>query len=192
MCIRDRAEGYQTLIKELEHDLALLTGFAAVSLQPNSGAQGEFTGLSVIRAYLAAHGQNHRHICLIPTSAHGTNPASAVMAGMKVVPVKTLPDGTIDLDDLRAKAEANKDVLAASMITEPGTTGIFFSKIKEAIDIVHEFGGQVYLDGANLQAQVGVTNPCIMGADVTHLNLHKTFSIPHLSLIHISEPTRPY
>lgn len=175
----EQAEGYQTLIKELEHDLALLTGFAAVSLQPNSGAQGEFTGLSVIRAYLAAHGQNHRHICLIPTSAHGTNPASAVMAGMKVVPVKTLPDGTIDLDDLRAKAEANKDVLAASMITEPGTTGIFFSKIKEAIDIVHEFGGQVYLDGANLQAQVGVTNPCIMGADVTHLNLHKTFSIPH-------------
>ena len=175
----DQVQGYQTLIKELEDDLAKLTGFAAVSLQPNSGAQGEFAGLSVIRAYFDAQGQQHRHVCLIPTSAHGTNPASAVMAGMKVVSVKTLPDGTIDLDDLREKAEKHKDVLAASMITEPGTTGIYFTKIKEAISIVHEFGGQVYLDGANLQAQVGVTNPVVMGADVTHLNLHKTFSIPH-------------
>jgi len=175
----DQVQGYQTLIKELEDDLAKLTGFAAVSLQPNSGAQGEFAGLSVIRAYFDAQGQQHRHVCLIPTSAHGTNPASAVMAGMKVVSVKTLPDGTIDLDDLREKAEKHKDVLAASMITEPGTTGIYFPKIKEAISIVHEFGGQVYLDGANLQAQVGVTNPVVMGADVTHLNLHKTFSIPH-------------
>lgn len=175
----EQAEGYQTLIKELEADLATLTGFAAVSLQPNSGAQGEFAGLSVIRAYLDAQGQQQRHVCLIPSSAHGTNPASAVMAGMKVVAVKTLSDGTIDLDDLRAKAEKHKDVLAATMITEPGTTGIYFPKIKEAIDIVHQFGGQVYLDGANLQAQVGVTNPVVMGADVTHLNLHKTFSIPH-------------
>ena len=175
----DQVQGYQTLIKELEDDLAKLTGFAAVSLQPNSGAQGEFAGLSVIRAYFDAQGQQHRHVCLIPTSAHGTNPASAVMAGMKVVSVKTLPDGTIDLDDLREKAKKYKDVLAASMITEPGTTGIYFPKIKEAISIVHEFGGQVYLDGANLQAQVGVTNPVVMGADVTHLNLHKTFSIPH-------------
>ena len=169
----DQVQGYQTLIKELEDDLAKLTGFAAVSLQPNSGAQGEFAGLSVIRAYFDAQGQQHRHVCLIPTSAHGTNPASAVMAGMKVVSVKTLPDGTIDLDELREKAEKHKDVLAASMITEPGTTGIYFPKIKEAISIVHEFGGQVYLDGANLQAQVGVTNPVVMGADVT------------LSLIHI-------
>lgn len=175
----EQAQGYQTLIRELEDDLAKLTGFAAVSLQPNSGAQGEFAGLSVIRAYQEAQGQQQRNVCLIPTSAHGTNPASAVMAGMKVVPVQTLPDGTIDLVDLRAKAEKHKDVLAATMITEPGTTGIYFAKIKEAINIVHEFGGQVYLDGANLQAQVGVTNPVVMGADVTHLNLHKTFSIPH-------------
>lgn len=175
----EQAQGYQQLIRELEADLAKLTGFAAVSLQPNSGAQGEFAGLSVIRAYQEAQGEQHRNVCLIPTSAHGTNPASAVMAGMKVVPVHTLPDGTIDLVDLRAKAEKHKDVLAATMITEPGTTGIYFAKIKEAIDIVHEFGGQVYLDGANLQAQVGVTNPVVMGADVTHLNLHKTFSIPH-------------
>ncbi|KAL4401346.1 glycine decarboxylase subunit P [Malassezia pachydermatis] len=175
----EQAKGYQTLIKELEADLAKLTGFDAVSLQPNSGAQGEFAGLSVIRAYLDAQGQQQRNVCLIPTSAHGTNPASAVMAGMKVVPVQTLADGTIDLNDLRAKAEKHKDVLAATMITEPGTTGIYFAQIKEAIAIVHEFGGQVYLDGANLQAQVGVTNPVVMGADVTHLNLHKTFSIPH-------------
>lgn len=175
----EQAQGFQTLIKELEHDLGVLTGFPAVSVQPNSGAQGEFTGLSVIRAYLDANGQQHRNVCLIPTSAHGTNPASAVMAGMKVVPVKTLPDGTIDLEDLRAKAEKHKDDLAATMITEPGTTGIYFPKIKEAFDIVHEFGGQVYLDGANFQAQVGLTNPAVMGADVTHLNLHKTFSIPH-------------
>lgn len=175
----EQAQGYATLIKELEHDLAVLTGFAAVSVQPNSGAQGEFTGLSVIKAYLEANGQGHRNVCLIPSSAHGTNPASAVMAGMKVVPVATLPDGTIDLGDLRAKAEKHADVLAATMITEPGTTGIYFPNIKEAFKIVHEFGGQVYLDGANLQAQVGLTNPVVMGADVTHLNLHKTFSIPH-------------
>ncbi|WFD29857.1 glycine dehydrogenase (aminomethyl-transferring) [Malassezia sp. CBS 17886] len=175
----DQAQGYQTLIAELEKDLSIITGFPAVSLQPNSGAQGEFAGLSVIRAYLDTQGQQHRNICLIPTSAHGTNPASAVMAGMKVVSVKTLADGTIDLADLRAKAEKHRDVLAATMITEPGTTGIYFPQIQEAFQIVHENGGQVYLDGANLQAQVGVTNPVVMGADVTHLNLHKTFSIPH-------------
>ncbi|PKI83105.1 Gcv2p [Malassezia vespertilionis] len=175
----DQAQGYQTLIKELEHDLSILTGFPAISLQPNSGAQGEFAGLSVIRAYLNAQGQQHRNICLIPTSAHGTNPASAVMAGMKVVSVKNLADGTIDLEDLKAKAEKHKDHLAATMITEPGTTGIYFPKIKEAFDVVHKNGGLVYLDGANFQAQVGLTNPVVMGADVTHLNLHKTFSIPH-------------
>lgn len=175
----EQVPGIQTLIRELEHDLGVLTGFPAVSVQPNSGAQGEFAGLSVIRAYLDANGQQHRNVCLIPTSAHGTNPASAVMAGMKVVPVKTLADGTVDLDDLRAKAEKHRDDLAATMITEPGTTGIYFANIKEAFDIVHAHGGQVYLDGANFQAQVGLTNPAVMGADVTHLNLHKTFSIPH-------------
>lgn len=167
------------LISELERDLATITGLAAVSLQPNSGAQGEFAGLSVIRAYLDAKGETQRNVCLIPSSAHGTNPASAVMAGMKVVPVKTLPDGQICLDDLRAKATKHKNELAATMITEPATVGVYFNKIKEAFNIVHENGGQVYLDGANLQAQVALTNPAIMGADVTHLNLHKTFSIPH-------------
>lgn len=175
----DQAEGYMELISELERDLATITGLAAVSLQPNSGAQGEFAGLSVIRAYLDAKGETQRNVCLIPSSAHGTNPASAVMAGMKVVPVKTLPDGQICLDDLRAKATKHKNELAATMITEPATVGVYFNKIKEAFNIVHENGGQVYLDGANLQAQVALTNPAIMGADVTHLNLHKTFSIPH-------------
>ncbi|WFD44750.1 glycine dehydrogenase (aminomethyl-transferring) [Malassezia psittaci] len=175
----EQAKGLQTLIKELEHDLGVLTGFPAVSLQPNSGAQGEFAGLSVIRAYLDANGQQHRKVCLIPTSAHGTNPASAVMAGMTVVPVKTLNDGTVDLEDLQAKAEKHQNELAATMITEPGTTGIYFANISKAFDIVHKYGGQVYMDGANFQAQVGLTNPVQMGADVTHLNLHKTFSIPH-------------
>lgn len=175
----DQAQGYMELINELERDLATITGFAAVSVQPNSGAQGEFAGLSVIRAYLDSKGESQRNVCLIPTSAHGTNPASAVMAGMKVVPVKTMPDGQISLDDLREKATKHKNELAATMITEPATVGVYFSKIKEAFDIVHEHGGQVYLDGANLQAQVALTNPAVMGADVTHLNLHKTFSIPH-------------
>lgn len=194
----DQAKGYTELMRELEHDLCKLTGFYAVSLQPNSGAQGEFTGLSVIRAYLDARGETHRNVCLIPSSAHGTNPASAVMAGMRVVPVKTMPDGTVDLGDLRAKAEQHRDVLAATMITEPGTTGIYFANIKEAFAIVHEFGGQVYLDGANFQAQVGLTNPAIMGADVTHLNLHKTFSIPHggggpgVGPIGVAEHLAPY
>ncbi|GAC75815.1 glycine dehydrogenase [Moesziomyces antarcticus T-34] len=175
----DQAQGYDVLIRELERDLCTITGFPAVSLQPNSGAQGEFAGLSVIRAYHESKGEGKRDVCLIPTSAHGTNPASAIMAGMRVVPVKTKQDGAIDLDDLRAKAEQHKHELAATMITEPATTGCYFKDIQEAFQIVHDNGGQVYLDGANLQAQVALTNPAIMGADVTHLNLHKTFSIPH-------------
>ncbi|KAJ9474726.1 Glycine dehydrogenase (decarboxylating), mitochondrial [Pseudozyma hubeiensis] len=175
----EQAQGYDVLIRELERDLCLITGFPAVSLQPNSGAQGEFAGLSVIRAYLESKGEGKRDVCLIPTSAHGTNPASAIMAGMRVVPVKTKADGSIDLEDLRSKAELHKNELAATMITEPATTGCYFKDIQEAFQIVHDNGGQVYLDGANLQAQVALTNPAIMGADVTHLNLHKTFSIPH-------------
>lgn len=175
----DQAQGYDVLIRELEHDLCMITGFPAVSLQPNSGAQGEFAGLSVIRAYHESKGEGKRDVCLIPTSAHGTNPASAIMAGMRVVPVKTKADGSIDLEDLRTKAEQHKSELAATMITEPATTGCYFKDIQEAFQIVHDNGGQVYLDGANLQAQVALTNPAIMGADVSHLNLHKTFSIPH-------------
>lgn len=175
----DQARGYDVLIRELERDLCLLTGFPAVSLQPNSGAQGEFAGLSVIRAYLDSINQSHRDICLIPNSAHGTNPASAIMAGMKVVAVKNKHDGTIDMDDLRAKAEQYKDKLAAFMVTYPSTFGVFEDGVQEACKIIHDFGGQVYMDGANMQAQVGLTNPALIGADVTHLNLHKTFSIPH-------------
>ncbi|SNX86290.1 probable GCV2 - glycine decarboxylase P subunit [Melanopsichium pennsylvanicum] len=175
----DQAQGYDVLIRELERDLCLITGFPAVSLQPNSGAQGEFAGLSVIRAYHESKGEGKRDLCLIPTSAHGTNPASAIMAGMRVIPVKTKADGSIDLQDLRSKAELHKNELAATMITEPATTGCYFKDIQQAFQIVHDNGGQVYLDGANLQAQVALTNPAIMGADVTHLNLHKTFSIPH-------------
>jgi glycine dehydrogenase len=175
----DQARGYDVLIRELERDLCLLTGFPAVSLQPNSGAQGEFAGLSVIRAYLDSINQSHRDICLIPNSAHGTNPASAIMAGMRVIAVKNKTDGSIDMDDLRAKAEQHKDKLAAFMVTYPSTFGVFEDGVREACDIVHKNGGQVYMDGANMQAQVGLTNPGLIGADVTHLNLHKTFSIPH-------------
>lgn len=175
----DQARGYEILIKELSDDLCTITGFPAVSLQPNSGAQGEFAGLSVIRAYLDNKGESKRDVCLIPGSAHGTNPASAIMAGMRVVAVKNKADGTLDLDDLREKAEKHSSELAAFMVTYPSTYGVFEGGIREACDIVHTNGGQVYMDGANLQAQVGLTNPAIIGADVTHLNLHKTFSIPH-------------
>ncbi|SCU91921.1 LADA_0F13014g1_1 [Lachancea dasiensis] len=175
----EQAEGYRELIKSLESDLADITGFDAVSLQPNSGAQGEYAGLRVINAYLESQGQSHRKVCLIPVSAHGTNPASAVMCGMKVVPVNCLPDGSLDLTDLEAKAEKHKDDLAAIMITYPSTYGLFGPGIRQAIDIVHGHGGQVYLDGANMNAQVGLTSPGDLGADVCHLNLHKTFSIPH-------------
>ncbi|MEM6720439.1 MAG: aminomethyl-transferring glycine dehydrogenase [Bacteroidota bacterium] len=175
----EQAEGYQILLKELIHQLNVVTGFAGTSLQPNSGAQGEFAGLMVIRAYHESRGDTHRNICLIPSSAHGTNPASAVMAGMKVVVTKTSEDGNIDIDDLREKALLHKDNLAALMVTYPSTHGVFEATIKEITQIIHDNGGQVYMDGANMNAQVGLTNPATIGADVCHLNLHKTFAIPH-------------
>ncbi|KAM3159553.1 Glycine cleavage system P protein [Lachancea thermotolerans] len=175
----EQAEGYLELIKSLEADLADITGFDNVSLQPNSGASGEYAGLRVIKSYLEAQGQSHRNVCLIPISAHGTNPASAAMCGMKVVPVNCLSDGALDLQDLEAKAEKHKDDLAAMMITYPSTYGLFGPGIRAAIDAVHKHGGQVYLDGANMNAQVGLTSPGDLGADVCHLNLHKTFAIPH-------------
>jgi glycine dehydrogenase len=174
-----QARGYQTLFQQLEDWLSEITGFAGISLQPNAGSQGEYAGLLVIHAYHASRGEPHRNICLIPTSAHGTNPASAVMAGLKVVPVGCDKAGNIDLADLRARAEAHKNDLAALMVTYPSTHGVFEETIKEICDIVHANGGQVYMDGANLNAQVGLCRPADMGADVCHLNLHKTFCIPH-------------
>ncbi|CAI4691158.1 glycine decarboxylase subunit P [Saccharomyces cerevisiae] len=175
----NQVQGYKELITSLEKDLCSITGFDGISLQPNSGAQGEYTGLRVIRSYLESKGENHRNVCLIPVSAHGTNPASAAMAGLKVVPVNCLQDGSLDLVDLKNKAEQHSKELAAVMITYPSTYGLFEPGIQHAIDIVHSFGGQVYLDGANMNAQVGLTSPGDLGADVCHLNLHKTFSIPH-------------
>jgi glycine dehydrogenase len=174
-----QARGYQTLFQQLEDWLSEITGFAGISLQPNAGSQGEYAGLLVIHAYHASRGEPHRNVCLIPTSAHGTNPASAVMAGLKVVPVACDKAGNIDLADLRARAEAHKNDLAALMVTYPSTHGVFEETIKEICDIVHANGGQVYMDGANLNAQVGLCRPADMGADVCHLNLHKTFCIPH-------------
>jgi glycine dehydrogenase len=176
---RDQARGYAELVAELGAWLAEITGLEAVSLQPNSGAQGEYTGLLVIRAYHQDRGESHRDVCLIPSSAHGTNPASAVMAGMKVVVVKVGDDGSIDMDDLRAKAAAHADRLGAIMVTYPSTHGVFEEEIRALCDIVHEHGGMVYLDGANLNAQVGLARPGDYGADVCHINLHKTFAIPH-------------
>ncbi|WP_412561554.1 aminomethyl-transferring glycine dehydrogenase [Winogradskyella sp. MIT101101] len=175
----DQAAGYKLMLNALENQLTEITGFAATSLQPNSGAQGEFAGLMVIRAYHESRGDHHRNICLIPSSAHGTNPASAVMAGMKVVVTKASENGNIDVDDLREKAELHKDNLAAIMVTYPSTHGVYESAIKEITQIIHDNGGQVYMDGANMNAQVGLTNPGNIGADVCHLNLHKTFAIPH-------------
>jgi glycine dehydrogenase len=175
----DQAEGYKTIFAELEEWLASISGFTATSLQPNSGAQGEYTGLLVIHAYHEDRGDAHRDVCLIPASAHGTNPASAVMAGMKVVIVKSTDEGTIDLDDLRAKATEHSENLAAFMVTYPSTHGVFEEGIREACQIVHDNGGMVYLDGANLNAQVGLARPGDYGADVCHINLHKTFAIPH-------------
>jgi glycine dehydrogenase len=175
----DQVAGYLRIFRELEAGLAALTGLAAVSLQPNSGAQGEFAGLLVIHAYHAAQGQSHRNVALIPQSAHGTNPASASMAGMQVVIVATDAKGNIDVDDLRAKATAHRDRLSCLMVTYPSTHGVFEHRIREVCAIVHEHGGQVYMDGANLNAQVGLTSPAAIGADVCHLNLHKTFAIPH-------------
>jgi glycine dehydrogenase len=175
----EQAGGYQQIIKELEDYLCKITAFNACSLQPNSGAQGEYAGLLTIKAYHESRGDSHRNVMLIPISAHGTNPASAVMAGMKVVVVKALENGYIDVNDLKAKAEQHAANLAGIMITYPSTYGIFEETIIEITDIVHEHGGQVYMDGANMNAQVGLTAPGLIGADVCHLNLHKTFSIPH-------------
>ena len=175
----DQAEGYMEMINELSKDLATITGFAGVSLQPNSGATGEYSGLMVIRAYHQSRGRGFRNIALIPASAHGTNPASAAMAGMRTVTVACDEAGNIDVDDLRAKAEANASNLACIMVTYPSTHGVFENRIREIVEIVHENGGQVYMDGANMNAQVGLTNPGYIGADVCHLNLHKTFAIPH-------------
>jgi glycine dehydrogenase len=174
-----QARGYQILFQNLEDWLEEITGFAGISLQPNAGSQGEYAGLLVIRAYHESRGEAHRNICLIPTSAHGTNPASAVMAGMKVVAVACDQKGNIDVADLRAKAEANRNNLSCLMVTYPSTHGVFEETIREICEVIHSQGGQVYMDGANLNAQVGLTSPGYIGADVCHLNLHKTFCIPH-------------
>jgi glycine dehydrogenase len=175
----DQTEGYHQLINELEYALKEITGFETISFQPNSGASGEYTGLMVIRAYHRDRGDSHRNIVLIPASAHGTNPASAVMAGLEVKVVSCDDHGNIDVDHLKELAEAHRDVLSSIMITYPSTHGVFEDNIREIIDIVHENGGQVYMDGANMNAQVGLTSPAFIGADVCHLNLHKTFAIPH-------------
>jgi glycine dehydrogenase len=175
----EQTRGYQKLFRDLETWLAEITGFAAVSLQPNAGSQGEYAGLLAIRAYHESRNEGHRHVCLIPTSAHGTNPASAAMGGFKVVPVACDANGNIDLSDLRAKAGTHARELAALMVTYPSTHGVFETAIKEICAIVHQHGGQVYMDGANMNAQVGLTSPGEIGADVCHLNLHKTFCIPH-------------
>lgn len=175
----DQAKGYQELVAEFEKDLNDITGFDATTLMPNSGAQGEYTGLSLIRQYHKSRGEDSRNICLIPVSAHGTNPASAAMCGLKVVPVKCLSNGSIDLEDLKQKAEQYKETLCSIMITYPSTYGLFEPGIKTAIDVVHENGGLVYLDGANMNAQVGLTSPGDLGADVCHLNIHKTFALSH-------------
>ena len=174
-----QTRGYQQLFEELEQWLSVCTGFAGVSLQPNAGSQGEYAGLLVIRAWHQSRNEGHRHVCLIPTSAHGTNPASAVMAGMTVVAVACDHEGNIDLTDLRAKVASHRDQLSCLMITYPSTHGVFETSIKDICALIHEAGGQVYMDGANLNAQVGLTSPGFVGADVCHLNLHKTFCIPH-------------
>jgi glycine dehydrogenase len=175
----DQTEGYLTMLKKLEQQLNVVTGFAGTTLQPNSGAQGEYAGLMAIRAYHLSRGDSHRNVCLIPSSAHGTNPASAAMAGMQIIVTKTMENGNIDVEDLRAKAIEHKDNLSALMVTYPSTHGVFESAICEITKIIHDNGGLVYMDGANMNAQVGLTNPATIGADVCHLNLHKTFAIPH-------------
>jgi glycine dehydrogenase len=175
----DQAKGYAQIFKELENALAEVTGFDAVSLQPNAGSQGEYAGLMVIRAYHLDRGDTHRTVVLIPSSAHGTNPASAVMVGMEVVVVACDKHGHIDFADLQAKAEQHKERLAALMITYPSTYGVFEDNVRDVCRLIHALGGQVYMDGANLNAQVGLTSPANIGADVCHMNLHKTFAIPH-------------
>ncbi|MCB0840194.1 MAG: aminomethyl-transferring glycine dehydrogenase subunit GcvPB, partial [Bacteroidetes bacterium] len=176
---KDQVKGYLEIIEDLGKDLCDITGFAGISLQPNSGAQGEYAGLMVIRAYHHSRGDHHRNISLIPSSAHGTNPASAVMAGMDVVVVKCDEKGNIDMEDLKEKAEKYKETLSCLMITYPSTHGVFEETIIDICDLIHQNGGQVYMDGANMNAQVALTSPGRIGADVCHLNLHKTFSIPH-------------
>lgn len=194
----EQAQGYKEIIDELSKDLCEITGFHSMSLQPNAGSQGEYAGLMVIREYFKATGQAHRNIALIPSSAHGTNPASAVMAGMEVVVTKCDEHGNIDLVDLRVQAEKHKDNLAVLMVTYPSTHGVYESAIKEITAMIHEFGGQVYMDGANMNAQVGLTSPGLIGADVCHLNLHKTFCIPHggggpgMGPIGVAEHLSPY
>ena len=194
----DQVEGYLELIAEMEKDLCEITGFKGMSFMPNSGASGEYAGLLTIRRYQEANGQGHRNICLIPASAHGTNPASAAMAGMQVVVVKCDENGNIDLEDAKAKAEQYKDNLAAFMVTYPSTHGIYEDGIRTLVKIVHDNGGQVYMDGANMNAQVGLTSPGYIGADVCHLNLHKTFAIPHggggpgVGPIGVAEHLKPY
>lgn len=175
----DQVEGYLTMLKKLEQQLNVVTGFTGTTLQPNSGAQGEYAGLMTIRAYHLSRGDKHRTVCLIPSSAHGTNPASAAMAGMEIIVTKTTPEGNIDVEDLREKAILHSANLAALMVTYPSTHGVFESSIIEITNLIHENGGLVYMDGANMNAQVGLTNPATIGADVCHLNLHKTFAIPH-------------
>jgi glycine dehydrogenase len=175
----EQTAGYQQVFTELEATLREITGFAAVSLQPNSGAQGELAGLLVIRAYHRDRGEAFRDVVLIPSSAHGTNPASAVMAGMRVIVTATDSKGNIDVADLRKKAEQHRDKLAALMVTYPSTHGVFEDAIRDVCAVIHDYGGQVYMDGANMNAQVGLTSPALIGADVCHLNLHKTFAIPH-------------
>ena len=175
----DQVEGYTKMLKKLEHQLNVITGFAGTTLQPNSGAQGEYAGLMTIRAYHQSRGDHQRTVCLIPASAHGTNPASAAMAGMEIVVTKTMENGNIDVEDVREKAILYKDRLSALMVTYPSTHGVFESAIREITQIIHDNGGLVYMDGANMNAQVGLTNPATIGADVCHLNLHKTFAIPH-------------
>jgi glycine dehydrogenase len=175
----DQVQGYTKMLKKLEHQLNVITGFAGTTLQPNSGAQGEYAGLMAIRAYHLSRGDNQRTVCLIPASAHGTNPASAAMAGMKIIVTKTMENGNIDVEDVREKAIQYKDELSCLMVTYPSTHGVFESAIREITQIIHDNGGLVYMDGANMNAQVGLTNPATIGADVCHLNLHKTFAIPH-------------
>ena len=176
---KEQAAGYQYIVDELSKYLCEITAFDACSLQPNSGAQGEYAGLLTIKGYHESRGDHHRNVMLIPISAHGTNPASAVMAGMKVVVVKALENGYIDVEDLKAKAQQHSANLSGIMITYPSTYGVYEETVKEITAIIHQHGGQVYMDGANMNAQVGLTAPGLIGADVCHLNLHKTFAIPH-------------
>lgn len=170
---------YRELLADMENSLKAITGFDAISFQPNSGAQGEYSGMLAIRRYQEAQGEAHRNICLIPKSAHGTNPATAAMLGLKVVVVDTDEHGNVNIDDLKAKAEQHRDALSAIMITYPSTHGVYEEGIRDICRIIHENGGQVYMDGANLNAQIGIMQPAEVGADVLHMNLHKTFCIPH-------------